>query len=455
MLSEILLRNESKTLEFKENATSTLKIIKTVIAFANTAGGIVVIGVEDKTKKIIGVENILQEEERLSNIIADSIVPMLIPDIEIINHAKKELLIINVPYLVGPYYYKKAGLSHGAYIRLGSTNRLADSETLAALLRAEKQISFDETPCLKASEENLDDLFISKTLGEVHKKLTRQHYLSLGLTEIIQKKVRPTYGALLLFSSERLIFLPDSIIRCVCYAGNSREKIIDQKDIASNLILAVTEIINFIDRHTSISSKIGKVTREDTSQFPPVAIREAVINALVHADYSIMGSSIQVAVFADRVEITNPGSLPFGQSLESALSGISKVRNKVIGKVFRELRLIERLGSGIPRILSSYIGEPVGPPKFEEIDNHFRVTLFALIGGDESTERWKYEVIEALSGGNQLATKRVAELWGVTERTARIRLKVLCEIGLLVRIAKSETDPTARYGLANVQKFII
>src|SRR3990167_2113225 len=107
MLDKLLSQCEGKTLEFKENTSSPLKIIKTVVAFANTAGGTIVIGVEDKTKKVIGVNHVLLEEERISNLIYDSISPVLMPDIDIISCLGKELILIHVPHLPGPFYWKK------------------------------------------------------------------------------------------------------------------------------------------------------------------------------------------------------------------------------------------------------------------------------------------------------------------------------------------------------------
>src|SRR5258708_11212384 len=102
MIEEILKNNEGKTLEFKENLQSLQSIIKTVIAFANTAGGSIVIGVEDQTKRVVGINNPLIDEERLASAINDSIAPLLMPDIEILTYRKKELIIINVPHAVGP-----------------------------------------------------------------------------------------------------------------------------------------------------------------------------------------------------------------------------------------------------------------------------------------------------------------------------------------------------------------
>ena len=303
MFDEILAANEGKVLEFKETAKSSLNIIKTIVAFANTAGGMIVIGVSDKTKEIIGVENILQEEERLASIIADSIEPLLIPDIEIANYKKHELIVINVPYLVGPYYIKKAGLEKGVYIRLGSTNRLADDETIAYLQRLAKQISFDEMPCVGATLVDLDENLILATLHNHYKNLDKKNYHSLGLTALQHNKQYASYGAILLFAKSRFSWFPDSVIRCVCFAGMTREHIIDQKDITSNLLESVDDIIAFIERHTSVGAKIGSVRREDIPQFPPQAVREVVVNAIVHADYAMKGAAIQIAVFSIKMSL--------------------------------------------------------------------------------------------------------------------------------------------------------
>ncbi len=162
MIEEILGQNEGKTLEFKENTKSLASIIKTVIAFANTAGGIIVIGVEDATKKVVGLENVLLEEERLANSIADAISPLLIPDIEIHTYRKRELIILRVAHGAGPYYLKATGLEKGIYVRFGSTNRTADIEMVEMLRLFAKNISFDEMPCLQGPQDVLEWDFVQE-----------------------------------------------------------------------------------------------------------------------------------------------------------------------------------------------------------------------------------------------------------------------------------------------------
>jgi predicted HTH transcriptional regulator len=124
MIEELLAKEEGKTLEFEENTQSLQKIIHTIVAFANTAGGYLVIGIKDKTKEIIGLVNVLQEEERIANAIVDSVTPLLIPSLQFHTWRGRDLLLISVPHSFGPYYIK----SKGTYIRFGSTNRIADAQ---------------------------------------------------------------------------------------------------------------------------------------------------------------------------------------------------------------------------------------------------------------------------------------------------------------------------------------
>lgn len=447
MLSELIKLPESKTLEFKENIKSPLKILKTVIAFANTAGGEVVIGVRDKDRDIVGVPNVLREEERISNLIADSIAPMMIPDIDIVNHEKKELIVIHVPYLVGPYYLKKANMPHGVFIRLGSTNRQADSQTIANIQRLAKNISFDELPCPNASVDEMDDTYIKKVLS---KKLDKKHYRSLGIIVPQGRTEFASYGGILLFGKDRLKLLPDSLIRCVCFAGTSRSEIIDQKDIDSPLVSAVDEAIVFISRHSNLRAVFtGSAQRLDIPQFPADAVREAVVNAIVHCDYSMKGSSIQIAVFADRVEIINPGGLAFGQTMKHALSGVSRMRNRLIGRIFRELKIIEQLGTGLLRILEEYRAYPQCEPKFEDLNTHFKIILPQTTSSSKPTKIWERQLIAILADNKKLSAKEIAALWSVSDRTARTRLTVMQKQGLIQRHAKSTNDPDTTYSIRN------
>jgi ATP-dependent DNA helicase RecG len=185
----------------------------------------------------------------------------------------------------------------------------------------------------------------------------------------------------------------------------------------------------------------------DIPQYSPIVIREAVINALLHADYSIKGTPIQIAIFDDRIEITNPGSLPFGLSLETALLGVSQLRNRVIGHVFRELNLIEQWGSGFGRMIMTCKEQGISPPIFEELDHFFRITLFHNRKGRYSGEMWESSLIEYLRSNQTITAKQAKIVWEVTARTASSRLKKMCEKGLIVEIATGPFDPQKKFSL--------
>lgn len=176
-----LKQQEGKTLEFKENCLPLSKIIQTVVAFANTAGGTLIIGVRDKTKEVIGLSDPLKEEERLANTFADGIRPLMIPDIQFSSFRDRNLIIVSVPHAIGPYYLRSEGPEKGVYVRLGSTNRRAGPEMIEAIRRLSRNISFDKQPCTEINSEDIDFRAASEFFASVSRKLTPAISKTLGL----------------------------------------------------------------------------------------------------------------------------------------------------------------------------------------------------------------------------------------------------------------------------------
>ncbi|HSX37366.1 MAG TPA: ATP-binding protein [Chlamydiales bacterium] len=442
MIEQLLAENEGKTIEFKETARSLGGIMKTVVAFANSAGGVIVIGVKDKTKELVGLSQILSEEERLANAISDSILPLLTPDIEIQSIRDKELLIIRVSHSIGPHYLKSEGPERGVYVRFGSTNRSVDAEMLDSLRLLAKKVSYDELPHPKGK---LDAEIMKDVFEWVGKRPTAQALENLGVETVSSGKKYPSNGGVLLFGINRMQLFPDSLVRCARFAGSNREKILDQVDINAPLPLAADLIIAFIERNISKKSQIGRMQREDIPQYPTIAIREAVMNALLHSDYAMIGCHIQIAIFDDRIEFTNPGGLPFGQTIEKALAGSSRIRNRVIARVFRELHLIEQWGSGLRRIVEVCRGRGLKPPLMEELNNQFRLVLYSEQIKEMIVFPWTQKLLEYLKTESAISAKMAMKLWKVSSRTARSRLRQLQEQGIIVRIGTSENDPGASY----------
>ncbi len=440
MLEDLLAKDEGKTLEFKENTKSLQKIIQTVIAFANTAGGTIVIGIKDKTKEVMGLEDALKEEEKVASAIADSIAPLVVPTTQLFTYRNKDLLLITVPHWYGPYHLKSEGIEKGTFVRLGSTNRLADRHAIDEINRLKEQKYFDEQARVKSTLDDMDLVLAKKTFAKLKKRFSEKTAQSLGLYTHYQSKFFPSNGALLLFGKEPLAFFPDASIRLARFLGTTKAEILDHQDITIPLINAIDPILAFVRRNTAMAAKFGAAQREDIPQYPIAVVREAATNALLHTDYSIKGASIQIAIYDDRIEITNPGALPLGLDMETALSGVSQLRNRVIGRVFRELNLIEQWGSGLGRMIAICNEQGIPAPKFEELGNFFRVTLYHK--GSKLVKKGSREpVLDYLQQHKKISPKKATQLWGVTTRTASSRLKKMVKQGLLTEIGKGPYDP--------------
>lgn len=445
-IEEILSLNEGKTLEFKENALSLQGILKTVVAFANTAGGTIVLGVEDGTKKVIGVANPLKEEERLASAITQSITPFMVPDIQLTSYRDSFIIFIHIPHMAGPYYITSAGPEKGVYVRFGSTNRVVDSVMLTNMKLLAQNKTYDTLPYLYEPIE-LDWDAIDKEFSKVDKKVTPEKAELLGLITKHHGNNYPSYGGIILFGKDRLRYFPSAIIRCARFLGVTKAEILDQLDITSYPTLALDEALNFVRRNTRMAAEIGEKYRIDIPEYPAAAVREAITNALLHADYSVQSSTIMIAIFDDRMEISNPGGLVFGMTLKKALGGLSSVRNHVIAHTFRELKLIENWGSGLQRIIKACAERGLKEPIFEDLGNDFKVTLYSGKVKEALLDIKEKEFLANLKEKEKISTKEAAEFWKIASRNALIRLKRLVEKGMIKKIGTSPQDPYGKYVL--------
>jgi predicted HTH transcriptional regulator len=181
---------------------------------------------------------------------------------------------------------------------------------------------------------------------------------------------------------------------------------------------------------------------------PPVAVREAMINAVAHADYAQRGAPIRISIFDDRLEIENPGLLPFGLTVADLEHGISKLRNRVIGRVFHALGLIEQWGSGIQRMTAACREAGLPDPLFEEIATRFRATIFTSQVNPPTLDDTDQAIVDRLSDGQGKLTSEIAAVIGLTSRATRTRLARLVGNGLVREVGSGPQDPKRRYFLA-------
>ena len=169
------------------------------------------------------------------------------------------------------------------------------------------------------------------------------------------------------------------------------------------------------------------------------------MNAVVHADYAQQGAPIRLALFDDRIEIENPGLLPFGLTIEDIRQGVSKLRNRVIGRVFHELHLIEQWGSGIQRMTAACQEAGLDAPKLEEIGTHFRLTISSARVGRPHMDETDQRILALFGGGGAWSTAAVAQHIGLSQRATLTRLKSLTERRLLAEIGTAPHDPKRQY----------
>lgn len=379
-LPPLLQAPEGKTLEFKRDLSSPRNVLKTLVAFANSAGGKLVIGVDD-ARQVLGVADPLDEEERICNLIADGIAPRLRPSVELLSvqrpgMATATVLVVEVfPSSARPHCLSALGPEQGMYLRLGSSNRQAGPDWIAEARRAAAGLVFDEQAMPELGPDAIDHTAIARLLG-AGQPLDTARLQTLKLLRPEQGRLVPTQGAVLLFGKAREQYFPDAWVQCGRFRGHDKVDIFDQHEIHAHLPDAVTEIELFLKKHAFKTARFGAMRREDLWSIPLAMLREAIVNALVHADYAQRGAPMRVAFFDDRIDIESPGYLLPGMTVQDMKSGTSRIRNPVITRVFRELGLIEQWGSGVKRIFAEAAALGLPEPQLEEIATGVRLRVW-------------------------------------------------------------------------------
>ena len=425
---------EGNTLEYKRNTDTLASILKSVIAFANTTGGIMLIGVEDNGT-IVGVADSGKIQEQLANSISNRIKPQLMPEIGVTHVNDKTVITLQVEHSPGPYYLSDKGIEKGVYIRMGNSNRLAGPEVTEEIKRSNHYASFDKAPCDKVFESNLNQAQIKATYAKRGRTIDTAKLISLGILTKKGRRTVATNGGVILFGLPEIreIYFPYAEVRCARFKGTSRSEFVDRLNIEGSVLAAIDEVPKFIRRNTKMAGKFGDMRRRDIPEYPIEGIREALTNAIAHANYEVTGSRIFVAIYDNRLEIQNPGIMPPGMSIEQFKAGVSRIRNPVIAKTLGQLELIEEWGSGYKRIKDACEAGDYPLPKWEEFGSALRVTFYSH---PEITE------ISQLGAklGTQLAPSwhPVAEQLGLDQEM--IQLLVFCNEPRSFQTMQSQMD---------------
>ena len=229
-------------------------------------------------------------------------------------------------------------------------------------------------PDLSTSDLDID---VAKKRFKGIRELNEEELITLKLLSREQGRLVPTTGAMLLFGKHRDFHFPDAWIQCGRFKGKDKAYIFDHTEIYEDLPGSVESVMMFLKKHAFRSADFSEIRRKDVWSIPLTILREALVNAIVHADYSQRGAPVRVSFFDDRIEIENPGILLPGMTIEDVKQGVSRIRNRVIARVFRELDLIEQWGSGFRRILKD--AEELGLPQPEIIEIGMRVRFIVYL----------------------------------------------------------------------------
>ena len=349
-LKELLRKLETEEVEFKESLKLKDDIGRTISSFSNSDGGAILVGVTN-SGEVVGVSIGQNTIEELANYIKRNTDPKIFPSIGIEEVDKKKIIVIKVRESdVKPVFFKKHGFK-----RVGRTNLELTSSEIRKLAREEKKrLKWDERICERATLDDIDvDVvrqFLITAKRERNLDIDPDTPVDEALTRLklmIDSKL--TNAAILLFGKNPQKFFLQAETRCARFKGIKAIKpFIDMKVFGGNIIYQVDKALNFVLEHIPMAVWLvpGKAQREEKYQYPPDAVREAIVNAICHRDYQST-ANVQVRVFDDRIEVWNPGRLPEGWTVEKLKEKHeSKPFNPLIARQFFNVKLIEEWGTG-------------------------------------------------------------------------------------------------------------
>lgn len=437
-IEHLVSQEENQVFERKLSIKDPSDIGHVICAFANTDGGTLAVGIDDRgALNGIPKDDLDGVQQKISNIVRQC-QPAPFADIRLLEKDGRCVVAV----LVQPIGEGNVCSFKGkVWIRSGSTNRYLDSAGLVEFLKGRYILSFEDS----ASEADMGDLDEDKVKAYFRarsQKPPERKIEELLFNIKLVKKVetaKPTNLAVLFFARDVERFIPQVEVKLVRFRGVEPVDIVNHKRFYETILESIGKSIDFIKLNTYTKAEIKGMKRNDIPEYPEPAIREAVINAVGHRDY-YNRNSIQVNIFDDRIEITNPGALPKGMTLRE-LGKLAIHRNPRLYQMLNAANLVEAYGTGISRMIRELRDAGLPDPEFEEIGDFFRVTIY----NKRSREMGKLlellpiqkELLELLKREKRLKTKTFAERKGVSVMTSLKHFKRLESAGLIKKIGKT------------------
>lgn len=423
---------ENQTNEYKREYTDEIK--KTIIAFANTLGGKIRIGINDDLS-VVGVANPDEVMLQVTNMARDSIKPDIMMFLNCTTEWMEDKVVVVIEVQKGtacPYYIAGKGIRpEGVFVRQGASSVPA---TETAILKMIRETSGDNYEDVRSLEQNLTFDVCKSEFDLANLKLGREQMRTLKLIG-----VDGLYSNLGLLLSDQCVHT----IKAAIFQGNTKVVFKDRYEFSGSLLKQLRDCFGFIDRYNTTRSEIKGLQRIDFRAYPEIAIREALLNALVHRDYSSSSSTL-ISIFDDRIEFVTVGGLLRGISLEDMKLGVSVLRNKNLADVFYRLKLIEAYGTGVIKILESYSNMAV-EPLIEVTDNAFKITLYnnhemvakKTIVATQLSEK-EQMICDTYRGKDEFKRKDVEELLSISQPMATKHIKSLLEKDMIAKVGNGK-----------------
>ena len=415
---------ESEVVELKEIYTPDLK--KEIISFANTNGGTILIGVQDNGN-IIGIDNADFVIQQIANSIRDSIRPdiTMFTNIELLKYEDKTYIKLTVEQgTKRPYYLSDKGLKpSGVYVRSGTTFAPASEDAIRMMIKATDGDTFETNRSLI---QELTFNSLSKEMEKRNFEFTEVQMKNLGI--LSSDSIFANMGLLVSDQCKHSI-------KFAVFQGADKLIFKDRKEFTGSLFEQLADAYKTIDFYNGTMASFHDLLRTDERDYPEDAVREALLNAIVHRDYSFSGSTL-INLYANRLEIISLGGLVSGLSLKAAMLGASQPRNEKLANLFYRMKLIEAYGTGLSKIISCYKGLPV-QPKFESVEGAFQVVLPNIHAQALSGINEKYLPIIKLFENKKEITRADAEVaLGSGTTYAVTMMKEMLDKNLIAKVGK-------------------
>ncbi len=352
---------ESETVELKQELNKNIK--KEIVAFANTKGGTIFIGINDEGE-ILGLKNIEKDIESLTCMIKEGIINDLVPycNIEKINIDNKYIIALHITSAPNKsYYIAEKGLKpSGVYLRLGTSSINATDEIIRKMIIENNTTSFETDTSFI---QNLSFDYVKKIFEEKNIPFNRNKYQTLKLL------TKNKFNNLALLISDQNPFT----IKCAIFEGKNKSVFKDRKEFTGSCIKQIDDAFEYLKLINRISSVIDGLVRIDKKDYPVFSLREALLNSVIHRSYYFSGS-ILLSIFDDRIEINSTGGLIDTLTLKDVYSGVSESRNPNLAELFHRLSYVENYGTGIERIINEYHDSDL-KPVIELSENVFKIIL--------------------------------------------------------------------------------